>query len=57
MDSLEKIEYVLLALSALSLILHAIASRTKTQADDIAAEVVDATAEAIKKRRPAPAKK
>lgn len=46
---MEKIEYVLLALTILSLALHALAPRTKTKADDLAADAVDAVKDGVKK--------
>lgn len=46
---MEKIEYVLLALTLLSLVLHSLKSRTASKADDVAAEVVDATKDAVEK--------
>lgn len=38
---MSKMEMFLLALSVISLVLHALKDRTKTKVDDVAAEVVD----------------
>jgi hypothetical protein len=47
---MDNIEYVLLALSVLSLVLHFIAPRTATTVDDEAAKAVDAVKDGLKKK-------
>lgn len=49
-------EYVILGLSVLSLVLHFVAPRTKTKADDIAAEATDVVKDALSKKPADPAK-
>lgn len=42
-------EYFILALSLLSLILHFVAPKTKTKADDMAADAVDVVKDSLPK--------
>lgn len=50
---MDAFEVALIAITVISLVLHAVKAKTKTKADDVAADLVDAAKPVIEKHRDA----